>query len=734
MERTYRPIAPNERERYLSKQEAISLLGESFWGTVISDSEFFPDLLANIRYKPRGGEPAENMEAVLKDNLGYFKRLGLDELSKRFNLNIETLKSICDEDETLLVEMRGKEWQVSLRGLIDHLGLKKEHIRQHAPDLLTSGYIKETSILLSEFMDPADPFQRTYSKETVLQFYHAMILDLNRTALHNNGAIHSDSYNAMLKDYAIFTVPSVKERKSKEKDDYDSDTIDTVKWYEHELLSEDEEIALYTELQSLRKSIIKMIINNNQVVSKIKKDIRIALSHKNDIDDVYDKNNLTLDKMIISNNTGFDLETIASGDAIENHLRTGEGIDKLTFCARYYSRLIKFWQEKTNSERFYSLMKKDAQFRKKIAGELAESEFHRYTDFVIMYNGRNQRQNDTYTGSMYSALIALKHRITKAMSETDANIQSNEIADAFNNIQFKPEYKKRLMDYARKELPALAEEYAADAPIEDSIASLDQVKYKFAMSNMRFVLFLAKKKRWKDPSVKLNDLVQEGFFGLIKAIDGFDHERGFQFSTYAGYWIEQNIDRHIQNTGTTIRIPVHIIEELGKYKRAMRELTSNYEKVPSLDDISARSGMTKKKILELKDTYQALNPISISTPIGDGDAEIGNFLAAPTQGPEELAINSKAYEKIISLMQRVLKPREFDVITQRIIEGRGLEETSKFLKWNVTKERVRQIEKKGLLKMKMKMIKEGWPANWTRKDEKDYKQYFRRESPLRNSI
>lgn len=227
----------------------------------------------------------------------------------------------------------------------------------------------------------------------------------------------------------------------------------------------------------------------------------------------------------------------------------------------------------------------------------------------------------------------------------------------------------------------------------------EKAKKDLANANLRLVVNNAK--RYINRGMSLQDLIQEGNIGLLKAVDKFDYRKGFKFSTYATWWIKQAITRAIADQARTIRVPVHMVESMNRVKKAQRELTTILDHTPSAEEVAEHLNMPIEKVREILKVSQ--DTVSLESPIGDeNDSQLGDFLEDTTIASPEEQVSATMLHEALDQVLGTLTDREEKVIRLRFgfddNKSRTLEEVGEA--FGVTRERIRQIEAKALRKMR----------------------------------
>lgn len=218
-------------------------------------------------------------------------------------------------------------------------------------------------------------------------------------------------------------------------------------------------------------------------------------------------------------------------------------------------------------------------------------------------------------------------------------------------------------------------------------------------ANVRLVASVAR--RYQNRGLPLEDLMQEGLIGLLRAIEKYNYRKGYRFSTYATHWIRQAVSRALANQGRSIRLPAHVVDSLGRISRIREELFQSLGRPATRHEVAEAVGMTEKKLIDL--LRNAAQPLSLETPLGEeGDARIGDMVPADEESsPSDRAFHYMVHEELEHVLN-TLSPREKEVIILRYGIGdedpHTLEETGRRL--HITRERARQIEGKAMEKLR----------------------------------
>ena len=316
----------------------------------------------------------------------------------------------------------------------------------------------------------------------------------------------------------------------------------------------------------------------------------------------------------------------------------------------------------------------------------------------------NLEMNSNNLDELYNALNENNIEIrSEDETDVDASLLTEDpefniehLANESKDMSVNDNVRMYLKEIGKISLLSLDEEQE----LSKKIASGDEESKKIlAESNLRLVVSIAK--RYVGRGLLFLDLIQEGNIGLMKAVDKFDYDKGYKFSTYATWWIRQAITRALADQARTIRVPVHMVETINKLARVERQMALDLNREPTDKELAKKMGLSIDKIVEIRRISQ--DPVSLETPIGEqDDSHLGDFLADErTMGPEEYTDYTMLKEELKSVLETLTK-REEEVLELRfgLYDGtcHTLEEVGK--KFGVTRERIRQIEAKALRKLR----------------------------------
>lgn len=292
---------------------------------------------------------------------------------------------------------------------------------------------------------------------------------------------------------------------------------------------------------------------------------------------------------------------------------------------------------------------------------------------------------------------AIEKSGVKIIKAKEEDVEKENIEDIITQVNVDDPVKMYLKDIGK--VPLLSGEEEVDLA-KRMLNGDERAKAKLSEANLRLVVSIAKRYVSRS-NMQFLDLIQEGNIGLLKAVEKFDHTKGFRFSTYATWWIRQSITRAIADQARTIRVPVHMVETINKLARMTRTLIQKLGRDPTISEIAEAMGLPEERISEIQQI--AIDPISLETTIGDEeDSKISDFIEDESaQSPLDAASQILLREQLLSVIE-TLTPREQKVIRMRYgldnNHPRTLEEVGK--EFNVTRERIRQIEAKALRKLK----------------------------------
>jgi RNA polymerase primary sigma factor len=442
-------------------------------------------------------------------------------------------------------------------------------------------------------------------------------------------------------------------------------TIDPVKLYLREmgsisLLTREGEISIAREIERGEKAIVKALSKTRLVLNEV-----LSLEER-----------IEANPMIIQEMFNVSEDDIAEGKLEEKKNQILAKVRKIHNLSRKLDKIP------NNRKKAFS--------RGRVIVEMSRS-----IGDLNLRTSQKERIIETLIRRLHAVnqLEEKKEEIELLLAKTRKKKDGEDLAEKFRELQ--------------KQIRTVQKDVGLDSPnLRKIVRSIttgkkisNQAKKELVAANLRLVVSIAKKYFYR--GLQFLDLIQEGNMGLMKAVDKFEYRRGFKFGTYATWWIRQAITRAIADQARTIRVPVHMIENINKLSRVRRSLVQEIGREPTSEEIAKKMDMPVSKVRKIIKIAQ--QPISLETPIGEeGDSHLGDFIEDKVMpSPPDAVIHINLREKIEEALKS-LTEREAKILKMRFGLGDGNEHTLEEVgqQFKVTRERIRQIEAKALRKLK----------------------------------